>query len=156
MVGATPTFCLSHSEQQPTTHKALSRHYLPQYNGAVELIHSPQILSARATRAWAVHASYQDNRDIYPSLKLQEFIIVHLPYIVNQLFIHLYIFTMPKEKHEDIIEPAQSSTESIIGKADLEDGEVFRTGEGLVNFRTVSWIHTSVIFLKRKCSSIAI
>ena len=63
---------------------------------------------------------------------------------------------MPKEKHEDIIEPAQSSTESIIGKADLEDGEVFRTGEGLVNFRTVSWIHTSVIFLKRKCSSIAI
>ncbi|KAF9691101.1 hypothetical protein EKO04_010635 [Ascochyta lentis] len=56
---------------------------------------------------------------------------------------------MSNEKQEDIIEPAQSSTDSIdIGKADLEDGEVFRTGEGLVDFRTVSWIHTSVIFLK--------
>ncbi|KAF2626725.1 hypothetical protein BU25DRAFT_440674 [Macroventuria anomochaeta] len=56
---------------------------------------------------------------------------------------------MSNEKHEDTIEPAQSSTDSInIGKADLEDGEVSRTGEGFVNFRTVSWIHTSVIFLK--------
>jgi hypothetical protein len=62
---------------------------------------------------------------------------------------------MSNEKHQDVIEPAQSSSESIdIGKADLEDGEVFRTGEGLVNFRTVSWIHTSVIFLKRKCTDV--
>lgn len=60
---------------------------------------------------------------------------------------------MSNEKHEDIIEPTHSSTDSVnIGKADLEDGEVFKTGEGLVNFRTVSWIHTSVIFLKRKSS----
>lgn len=58
---------------------------------------------------------------------------------------------MGNEKHEDVIEPTQSSTDSInIGKADLEDGEVFRTGEGLVDFRTVSWVHSSVIFLKRK------
>lgn len=62
---------------------------------------------------------------------------------------------MSNEKHEDVIEPAQSSTDSIdLGKADLEDGEVFKTGEGLVDFRTVSWIHTSVIFLKRKCSCV--
>lgn len=57
---------------------------------------------------------------------------------------------MSNEKHQDIIEPTHSSTDSIdVGKSDLEDGEVFRTGEGLVDFRTVSWVHTSVIFLKR-------
>ena len=117
------------------------------------LIHTPQIPGARAIRVWAVRASYQEGIDIYPSTKLRELIITYLYCIVNQPFIRLCIFTMSNEKHEDIIEPAQSSTESIsIGKVDLEDGEVFRTGEGLVNFRTVSWIHTSVIFLKRKCS----
>lgn len=58
---------------------------------------------------------------------------------------------MSNEKHQDVIEPTHSSTDSVdISKVDLEDGEVFRTGEGLVNFRTVSWIHTSVIFLKRE------
>jgi hypothetical protein len=57
---------------------------------------------------------------------------------------------MSNEKsHADSIEPTQSSSESInIGKADLEDGEIFKRGEGNVDFRTVSWIHTSVIFLK--------
>ena len=59
---------------------------------------------------------------------------------------------MADEKHTDTIEPTHSSAESIdIGKAETQDGEVFKTGEGLVNFRTVSWIHTSVIFLKRPC-----
>lgn len=60
---------------------------------------------------------------------------------------------MSNEKHGDVIEPVHSSTDSVnIGKVDPEDGEVFKTGEGLVNFRTVSWIHTSVIFLKRALS----
>ena len=59
---------------------------------------------------------------------------------------------MLDEKHQDTIEPALSSTDSInVGKVDLEnDGEIFKRGEGIEDFRTVSWIHTSVIFLKRK------
>jgi hypothetical protein len=61
---------------------------------------------------------------------------------------------MSDEKHKDTIEPTQSSAESIdIGKVDAEnDGEIFKRGEGIEDFRTVSWIHTSVIFLKRKWS----
>ncbi|KAH7094334.1 transmembrane amino acid transporter protein-domain-containing protein [Paraphoma chrysanthemicola] len=57
---------------------------------------------------------------------------------------------MSDEKHQDTIGPALSSTDSInIGKVDVEnDGEVFKRGEGIEDFRTVSWIHTSVIFLK--------
>jgi hypothetical protein len=57
---------------------------------------------------------------------------------------------MSDEKQQDVIAPAQSSTESIdIGKVDLEnDGEVFKRGEGIEDFRTVSWVHTSMIFLK--------
>jgi hypothetical protein len=59
---------------------------------------------------------------------------------------------MLDEKHQDTIAPAQGSTESVdIGKVDPEnDGEIFKRGEGIEDFRTVSWIHTSVIFLKRK------
>jgi hypothetical protein len=59
---------------------------------------------------------------------------------------------MSDEKHQDIIEPAQSSTESIhTGKVDNEnDGEIFKRGEGIEDFRTVHWIHSAVIFLKRK------
>jgi hypothetical protein len=59
---------------------------------------------------------------------------------------------MLDEKHQDTIAPAQSSTESVdIGKFDPEnDGEIFKRGEGIEDFRTVPWIHTSVIFLKRK------
>jgi hypothetical protein len=62
---------------------------------------------------------------------------------------------MSDEKHHDMIEPAQSSAESIdIGKVDAEnDNEVFKRGEGIEDFRTVSWIHTSVIFLKRQLST---
>jgi hypothetical protein len=59
---------------------------------------------------------------------------------------------MSDEKYQDMIAPAQSSTESVdIGKVDLENnGEIFKGGEGIEDFRTVSWVHTSVIFLKRK------
>jgi hypothetical protein len=59
---------------------------------------------------------------------------------------------MSDEKHHDTIEPALSSTDSVnMGKVDVEnDGGVFKRGEGIEDFRTVSWIHTSVIFLKRK------
>lgn len=56
---------------------------------------------------------------------------------------------MSNEKHEDKIEPAQSSTDSInLEKADIEDGEIFKRGEGIEDFRTVGWIQTAVIFLK--------
>jgi hypothetical protein len=59
---------------------------------------------------------------------------------------------MSDEKHQDMIEPAHSSTESIhTGKVDNDnDGEIFKRGEGIEDFRTVHWIHTAVIFLKRK------
>lgn len=62
------------------------------------------------------------------------------------------IANMSAEKQEDIIAPAPStSSESINGKVDIEnDGEIFKRGEGYEDFRTVSWIHTSVIFLKRE------
>ncbi|KAF2027783.1 hypothetical protein EK21DRAFT_102251 [Setomelanomma holmii] len=57
---------------------------------------------------------------------------------------------MLDEKHQDTIEPALSSTDSInVGKVNPEnDGEIFKKGEGIEDFRTVSWVHTSVIFLK--------
>ncbi|PSN61447.1 hypothetical protein BS50DRAFT_592922 [Corynespora cassiicola Philippines] len=55
---------------------------------------------------------------------------------------------MSEEKRQDDIAPVQSSSESLnIGKVE-DDGEIFKRGEGNVDFRTVSWIHTSVIFLK--------
>jgi len=59
---------------------------------------------------------------------------------------------MSAEKQDDVIAPAPStSSESINGKVDLEnDGEIFKRGEGYEDFRTVSWVHTAVIFLKRK------
>jgi hypothetical protein len=55
---------------------------------------------------------------------------------------------MSTEKQDDIIAPAPSNSS---GKVDVEsDGEIFKRGEGYEDFRTVHWIHTSVIFLKRK------
>ncbi|KAI4656833.1 uncharacterized protein J4E78_006724 [Alternaria triticimaculans] len=57
---------------------------------------------------------------------------------------------MSAEKQDDVIAPAPStSSESINEKVDLEnDGEIFKRGEGYEDFRTVSWVHTAVIFLK--------
>ncbi|CBX93743.1 hypothetical protein IAQ61_003629 [Plenodomus lingam] len=58
---------------------------------------------------------------------------------------------MSTEKHDDIIEPRRSGSRGSvsIGKVEHEnDGEIFRKGEGIEDFRTVHWIHTSVIFLK--------
>lgn len=49
------------------------------------------------------------------------------------------------------ITPVPRSSGSIdAGKIDVDDDafEVFKRGEGAVDFRTVSWIHASVIFLK--------
>lgn len=58
---------------------------------------------------------------------------------------------MSNEKHLNDIEPVHSSTDSInIAKTDVEDGEIFKRGEGIEDFRTVGWVHTAVIFLKRK------
>ncbi|OAL44931.1 hypothetical protein IQ07DRAFT_662444 [Pyrenochaeta sp. DS3sAY3a] len=56
---------------------------------------------------------------------------------------------MSNEKHLNAIEPVHSSTDSInIVKTDVEDGEIFKKGEGIEDFRTVGWVHTAVIFLK--------
>lgn len=62
---------------------------------------------------------------------------------------------MSAEKVDDVIQHAQSSDVSVnSGKVDLEnDGEVFKRGEGIEDFRTVGWIHTTVILLKRKWQS---
>lgn len=58
---------------------------------------------------------------------------------------------MLNEKRLNEIEPVHSSTDSInVVKADVEDGEIFKRGEGIEDFRTVGWIHTAVIFLKRE------
>ncbi|KAF2222281.1 transmembrane amino acid transporter protein-domain-containing protein [Elsinoe ampelina] len=54
------------------------------------------------------------------------------------------------EKHADVIEPTpddRSGTDSITKNAE-DDFEVFKRQEGAVDFRTVGWIATSVIFLK--------
>ncbi|KAL5118341.1 hypothetical protein ACEQ8H_003690 [Pleosporales sp. CAS-2024a] len=57
---------------------------------------------------------------------------------------------MSDEKYQDMIAPARDGAESInMGKIDVEDdGEVFKRGEGIEDFRTVPWVHTAVIFLK--------
>jgi len=55
------------------------------------------------------------------------------------------------EKTSDLIEPAARSSASIeAGKDVAQDDmfEVFKKAEGQVDFRTVGWIHASVIFLK--------
>lgn len=50
--------------------------------------------------------------------------------------------------------PARSSGSIDAGKLEnAEDAfEVFKRGEGTVDFRTVGWVHASVIFLKGKIS----
>ncbi|KAI8942502.1 hypothetical protein NX059_000566 [Plenodomus lindquistii] len=58
---------------------------------------------------------------------------------------------MSSEKHDDFIEPARSdSRESVsVGKVDSDnEGEVFKRGEGIEDFRTVHWIQTTMILLK--------
>lgn len=135
-----------------TTHNVASRHYLPRYTGAC---------GAQPTSPRFQCACYQgvgricvtQTQRVYSSIYNNSIIDCPSSLSHRQTIFHCsHLPTMSNEKHEDIIEPAQSSTDSInIGKADLDDGEVFRTGEGLVDFRTVSWIHTSVIFLKRRC-----
>lgn len=52
--------------------------------------------------------------------------------------------------------PARSSGSIDAGKLEnAEDAfEVFKRGEGTVDFRTVGWIHASVIFLKGKLQNL--
>lgn len=55
------------------------------------------------------------------------------------------------EKTNDITPVPRSSGSIDAGKIDVADDdafEVFKRGEGTVDFRTVGWIHASVIFLK--------
>ncbi|TKX22544.1 hypothetical protein C1H76_5327 [Elsinoe australis] len=54
------------------------------------------------------------------------------------------------EKHADVIEPTPDNRSDSSGpvKPDEDDFEIFRKQEGVVDFRTVSWQHTSMIFLK--------
>jgi hypothetical protein len=47
------------------------------------------------------------------------------------------------------VDPPNTETE----KAEVEDHlEVFKRGEGQIDFRTVSWIRAGIIFLKSKSS----
>ncbi|ROW09263.1 hypothetical protein VPNG_05871 [Cytospora leucostoma] len=54
------------------------------------------------------------------------------------------------EKTNDITPVPRSSGSIDAGKIEVDDDafEVFHRGEGTVDFRTVGWIHASVIFLK--------
>lgn len=54
------------------------------------------------------------------------------------------------EKTADAITPAHASesVEAIKLENREEQFEVFKRGDGAVDFRTVGWIHASVIFLK--------
>jgi hypothetical protein len=58
------------------------------------------------------------------------------------------------KKGDDAIAPIQSrdcgSIDGVKNEARDDEFEVFKKGEGQVDFRTVSWIHASVIFLKGK------
>lgn len=59
----------------------------------------------------------------------------------------------PQEKGEEITPAAEwsSSSADAVKLEDAEDAfEVFKKGDGSVDFRTVSWVHASVIFLKGK------
>lgn len=51
---------------------------------------------------------------------------------------------------EDIVPAVRSSSSLRVGKVeDTDDAfEVFKKNDGAVDFRTVGWISTSVIFLK--------
>lgn len=54
------------------------------------------------------------------------------------------------EKTDGIAPVARNSSSLEVGKVDVADDafEVFKKEEGVVDFRTVGWISTSVIFLK--------
>ncbi|TDZ40709.1 hypothetical protein CTRI78_v010190 [Colletotrichum trifolii] len=57
----------------------------------------------------------------------------------------------PSEKTDTITPaPARSSGSIDAGKLENTDDahEVFKRGDGAVDFRTVGWVHASVIFLK--------
>ena len=63
----------------------------------------------------------------------------------------------PSEKTGgDAIAPAPGRGSGSIEAVKMETAddafEVFRKQEGQVDFRTVSWVHASVIFLKRTCA----
>lgn len=59
---------------------------------------------------------------------------------------------MAKTADEIAPAPSRNSTSSAERYGKIENAEnateVFKTGEGGVEFRTVGWIHASVIFLK--------
>lgn len=64
----------------------------------------------------------------------------------------------PSEKNDDAIQPAASrnstSSNDVTKIENAEEAfEVFKRGDGAVDFRTVGWIHASVIFLKRTAPS---
>ena len=60
----------------------------------------------------------------------------------------------PETEKVESVDPAplRNSLSVDTGKVEQhEDGfEVFKRGEGAVDFRTVGWVHASVIFLKRE------
>ncbi|CAI6066692.1 unnamed protein product [Clonostachys chloroleuca] len=64
---------------------------------------------------------------------------------------------MTKSEKTDTITPAPARSSDSIdnGKVDQDDAfEVFKRREGTVDFRTVTWVHASVIFLKGKYTTV--
>lgn len=63
--------------------------------------------------------------------------------------------SFPHEKDLKITPASGASEDVAVGHADQikageNDYEIFKRGEGQVDFRTVSWIRASAIFTKRK------
>lgn len=60
----------------------------------------------------------------------------------------------PETEKIDSVDPAPLRNSLSVDNVKVEqheDGfEVFKRGEGAVDFRTVGWVHASVIFLKRE------
>lgn len=56
----------------------------------------------------------------------------------------------------DVIRPVPARSSGSIDAGKLENAEdafeIFKRGEGTVDFRTVGWVHASVIFLKGEAS----
>lgn len=65
--------------------------------------------------------------------------------------------SQPSSEKTDAITPAPARSSGSIDAGKLENAEdafeVFKRGEGEVDFRTVGWIQASVIFLKGKAAA---
>lgn len=73
-------------------------------------------------------------------------VLTHHHFFLNRF----YKFDMSDEKPSFAMEPimAESYEEGVKDDAASEGFEVFKKTEGAVDFRTVGWVHTAMIFVK--------